>query len=130
MTPGPFVAVTLTGRSGASRSSSPAIPTNVNKAYRRAYVSAAPIRCGVAVSPTGQTGQSDETHSPEEWASDRGSRYLILRSVSRKMIYNLPFQYLILRRLNRISLLFPVPRSKLHLRSYEPHSARAPQPIA
>ena len=44
-------------------------------------VSAAPIRCGVTVSPTAQTGQSDETHSPEEWASDRGSRYLTLGSV-------------------------------------------------
>ena len=26
----------------------------------------APILCGAAVSPTGQTGQSDDTHSPDE----------------------------------------------------------------
>lgn len=26
-----------------------------------------PFRCGVAVSMTGQTGQSDEIHSPEAW---------------------------------------------------------------
>jgi hypothetical protein len=32
-------------------------------------VSAAPILCGAAVSLTAQTGQSEETHSPEEWAS-------------------------------------------------------------
>jgi hypothetical protein len=31
-------------------------------------VSAAPIRCGAAVSLIGQTGQSDDTHSPDEWA--------------------------------------------------------------
>jgi hypothetical protein len=27
-----------------------------------------PIRCGAAVSLTGQTGQSDEIHSPDAWA--------------------------------------------------------------
>jgi hypothetical protein len=32
-------------------------------------VSAAPIRCGVAVSLIGQTGQLDAIHSPEAWAS-------------------------------------------------------------
>ncbi len=30
---------------------------------------AAPIRCGMAVSLIGQTGQSEESHSPEECAS-------------------------------------------------------------
>jgi hypothetical protein len=51
-------------RSGASRSSSPAMPTSVN----RAYVSAAPIRCGVAVSAMEHIGQSDVIHSPEACA--------------------------------------------------------------
>jgi hypothetical protein len=43
-------------KSGASRSSSPVMPTRANRAYRRAYVSAAPIRRGEAVSLTGHTG--------------------------------------------------------------------------
>ena len=30
---------------------------------------AAPMRLGLAISPSEQTGQSDEIHSPEEWAS-------------------------------------------------------------
>jgi hypothetical protein len=60
----------LAGRlgAGASRSSSPAMPTSVNSAYRRAYVSAAPMRWGSAISATAHTGHSDETHSPDEWA--------------------------------------------------------------
>jgi len=32
----------------------------------RAYVSAAPIRCGVEVLVMAQTGQSEAIHSPEE----------------------------------------------------------------
>ena len=32
------------------------------------------MRCGVAVSLTAQTGQSDEIHSPEAWAKSVVSR--------------------------------------------------------
>ncbi len=32
-------------------------------------MSAAPIRCGVGISLMAQTGQSEETHSPDECAS-------------------------------------------------------------
>jgi hypothetical protein len=63
-----LIGVAAAPRSGASRSSSPAIPTRVNKAYRRAYVSAAPMRRGATVSAIGHTGHSDDSHSPEEWA--------------------------------------------------------------
>lgn len=41
--------------SGASRSSSPATPTRANSAYRRAQVSAAPIRCAASTSLPAQT---------------------------------------------------------------------------
>jgi hypothetical protein len=44
------------------------MPTNVNSAYRRAYVSAAPMRCAEAISLIWQIGHSDETHSPDECA--------------------------------------------------------------
>jgi hypothetical protein len=33
--------------------------------------------CGAAVSLTGQTGQSEEIHSPEAWASSVVSRILV-----------------------------------------------------
>ena len=45
------------------------MPTRVNREYRRAYVSAAPMRRGAAVSAIGHTGHSDDSHSPDECAS-------------------------------------------------------------
>jgi hypothetical protein len=64
-------------RSGASRSSSPAMPTKVNRTQRRAYVSTAPMRRGAAVSLTARL--AIPTMAEHEIG---GRQFILSRSIS------------------------------------------------